>query len=220
MFSHQSSLNPSRVYEEGTYHLLFVAKWHNAWSRCHPVHAESIHDPFVNWKCCRSTLTRLNVITVRVGFQVNMCVGFPPGLITIISCDNTEGWLLTGQDLGFRVFSVVTMFVFQSGHTLMSSRDKVRWDDGWTFLGSPTWSISICRVVTEWRLVRGDKWSTFDGGARRSWTVINSWISQLKSSTSFLYSYLSWIKWGNDRNVISFIWGDPIFHFISLWNEY
>ena len=27
---------------------------------------ELIHDPFVRWKCYRLTLTRLNVITVRV----------------------------------------------------------------------------------------------------------------------------------------------------------
>jgi hypothetical protein len=27
---------------------------------------EPIHDPFVRWKCCRLTLTRLNVITVMV----------------------------------------------------------------------------------------------------------------------------------------------------------
>ncbi len=34
-----------------------------------------------------------------------------------------------------------------------------------------------------------------DGGAGGSWTVMNSWILQLKFSTSVLYSCWSWIKW-------------------------
>ena len=89
------------------------------------------------------------------------------------------------------------MFVFQSVHTLMSWRDKVRWDGGWTFRGSPGWgrSTGIMCVVTERRFVRGDKWSMFDGGTGGSWTVMNSGISQLKSSTSFLYydSCLTWV---------------------------
>jgi hypothetical protein len=29
-----------------------------------------IHDPFVRWKCCRLTLTRLNVITVMVKIKL------------------------------------------------------------------------------------------------------------------------------------------------------
>ncbi len=32
--------------------------------------SELIHDPFVRWKCCRWTLTRLNVITVRVKIKL------------------------------------------------------------------------------------------------------------------------------------------------------
>ena len=94
-----------------------------------------------------------------------------------------------------RVFEVVSMFVCQSGHALMSWRDKVRWDGGWTFRGSPGWGSSIMCVVTERRFVRGDKWSMFDGGTGGSWTVMNSGISQLKSSTSFLYydSCLTWV---------------------------
>ena len=31
---------------------------------------ELIHDPFVRWKCCRLTMTRLNVITVRVKIKL------------------------------------------------------------------------------------------------------------------------------------------------------
>jgi hypothetical protein len=31
---------------------------------------ETIHDPFVRWKCCRLTLTRLNVITVTVKIKL------------------------------------------------------------------------------------------------------------------------------------------------------
>ncbi len=105
-----------------------------------------------------------------VGFQVTMCVDFSPDSIVIISCTHTEGWSLTTQDRGFkscstvawkvigvrrvncsniRVFETVVMFVCQSGHFLMSWRDKVRWVDGWTFRGSPGWSISILRVVAE-----------------------------------------------------------------------
>ena len=132
-----------------------------------------------------------------VVFQVSMCLGFSPGSIAIISCANTEGWSLTAQGRGFkscslvarkvfgvrrancssirvliRVFEAVSIFVFKSGHALMSWRDKVRWDGGWTFRGSPGWGSSILRVVAEWRLVRGGKWSMFDGGAGGSWTVV------------------------------------------------
>ncbi len=154
-----------------------------------------------------------------VVFQVSMSVGFSPGSITIISCANTEGWSLTVQGRGFKsrslvtwkvfgvwrtnwssilvlilVFEVLSVFVFQSGHDLMSSRDKVRWDDGWTFHGSPAWGSSILHVVSEWRLVRGGNWSMLDGGSGGSWTVMNSWMSSLKSFKSFLYSCRSWIK--------------------------
>jgi hypothetical protein len=31
---------------------------------------EPIHDPFVHWKCCRLTVTRPNVITVRVKIKL------------------------------------------------------------------------------------------------------------------------------------------------------
>jgi hypothetical protein len=125
-----------------------------------------------------------------VVFQVSMCVGFSPGSIVIISCANTEGWSLTAQGRGFKSFSIVewksfgvrrpnfssirvlirvfetlSIFVFHSGHALMSWRDKVRWDGGWTLHSSPGWGSSILCVVTEWRLVRGDRWSILDGGA-------------------------------------------------------
>ena len=67
-------------------------------------------------------------------------------------------------------------------------------------LSSPDWGSSILRVVAEWRQWRGGKWRVSDGRAGgSSWTMTNSWISQLKSSTSFLYSCLSWIKWDNVR---------------------
>jgi hypothetical protein len=137
-----------------------------------------------------------------VVFQVSMYVGFSPGSIVIISCPNTEGWSLTAQGRGFkscslvvwknfvvrrancssirvliRVFEALSIFVFKSGHVLISWRDKVRWDGGWTSRGSPGWGSSILRVVAEWRLVRGDRWSMLHGGAGGSWTVMNSWIS-------------------------------------------
>jgi hypothetical protein len=80
-----------------------------------------------------------------VVFQVNMSVGFSPGSITIISYANTEGWSLTETGRGFkscslvewkvfgvrrancsnihvliRAFESLSIFVFQSGHALMS----------------------------------------------------------------------------------------------------
>ncbi len=118
-----------------------------------------------------------------------MSVGFSPGSIAIISCANTAGWSLTAQGRGFKscslvvwkVFGVrrancssilvlirvfetlsISIFVFQSGHDLMSWRDKVRWDGGWTLHSSPGWGSSILRVVAEWRLVRGGRWSMLD----------------------------------------------------------
>ena len=151
----------------------------------------------------RSSWERVWIWVMKaVVFQVNMSVGFSPDSIVIISCASTEDWSLTTEGRGFkscslvawkvfgvrkaycsnihvliRVFEVVSIFVFQSGQVLMSWRDKVRWDGGWTFRGSPGWGSSILRVVAEWRLVRGGKRSMFDGGAGGSWTVINSWIN-------------------------------------------
>jgi hypothetical protein len=43
---------------------------------------ESIHDPFVSWKCCRLTLTRLNVITTFI-----LCETFVSGgVFTMFHC--------------------------------------------------------------------------------------------------------------------------------------
>ncbi len=44
-----------------SYSMCFNSVTHRAKQQTEP-----IHDPFVRWKCCRLTLTRLNVITVMV----------------------------------------------------------------------------------------------------------------------------------------------------------
>ncbi len=103
---------------------------------------------------------------------------------------------LITQASNIHVFETVTMFVFQSDHDLMSWREIVRCGGGgWTCHGSPGWGSSIWRVVSEWRVVRDGEWSMFDGRTGESWTLIISWISQLKSSTSILYFCLRWMKY-------------------------
>ena len=59
-----------------------------------------------------------------------------------------------------RVFETEAMVVFQGGHDFMCWRDMVRWEGDRTGRDSPDWGSSILSsVVTEWRLLRGGKWS-------------------------------------------------------------
>ena len=86
-----------------------------------------------------------------------------------------------------------------------------RWEGDRTGRDSPDCGNSILRTVAEWRLVRGDKWSMSYGGSGGSWTVMNSWISQFKSVTSFWYSCLSWSKWDRVQGLAHFDLGTIIF---------
>ena len=86
-----------------------------------------------------------------------------------------------------------------------------RWEGDRTGRDSPDCGNSILRTVAEWRLVRGGKWSMSYGGSGGSWTVMNSWISQFKSVTSFWYSCLSWSKWDRVQGLAHFDLGTIIF---------
>ncbi len=128
-------------------------------------------------------------------------VRFSPDSIPIISCANTEGWSLTVQGRGFKSCSLVvwkvfgvwrtnssnihvlihvwSIFVFQSGHALMSWRDKVHWDGGWTLRGSPDWGSSILCVVgmkgsEGWQMkyVRRGRWRVLDRDEFLNITII------------------------------------------------